>query len=245
MQAGRLQLDAPAGRYLPSLRHAGRQITVRELLTHRSGLPDYTSYVAWRKRAEASDTIGPRDVLRFALSHPLLFTPGTQWAYSNTNYIALGLIVEAVTHRAFATDLAERITGPLGLRSTMLPATRWVPGLRDDPGINPGLPWTAGGIVSDARDLARFLSALVSGRLLAPAELNAMEQAGPTPYGFGYGLGLMSIQLPCGTALGHTGGTLDYGTQAWSSAGGRRVVVMFTRGTLTGEATGHVSLLCS
>jgi D-alanyl-D-alanine carboxypeptidase len=227
---GRIKLDAPAGRYLPLLGEAGRQITIRELLQHRSGLPDYTAYASWMKMADASATIGPRDCLRFALSHPLLFPPGSQWSYSNTNYIALGLIVEAVTRHPFAAELAARITGPLGLRSTLLPTTRTVPGLADDPGINPGVPWTAGGIVSTAHDLARFLSALIAGRLLAPAELTEMEQAVPTPLGFGYGLGLMTAQLPCGPVLGHEGGTLDYGTQAWATADGRRVLILLTRG---------------
>ncbi len=236
VRARRIALDDPVGRHLRDIPPGYRQVTIRQMLQHRSGMPDYTdpAYADWLRRAQQSDSVGPRDVLRFALSHPPLFAPGVRWSYSNTNYVALGLVVEAVTHHRFDTELARRITGPLGLSTTRLPGTRTVPGLVDDPGINPAVPWTAGGIVSTARDLATFLSALLSSRLLARAELAEMRQTVPTPDGFAYGLGLMSMAFPCGTFWGHTGGTLDYVTRAWSSADGRRVVILFWRGTVTG-----------
>lgn len=232
----RLGLDDPLGRYLHDIPHAYRDVTVRQLLQHRSGMPDYAdpAYAAWLDQARQSDSVSPGDVLRFALSHPPLFAPGARWSYSNTNYIALGLLVEAVTHRPFADELAARITRPLRLVATGLPSTRTVPGLEDDPGINPGVPWTAGGIVSTARDVTRFLSALLAGRLLRKPELAEMRQTVPTPAGPGYGLGLETMAFPCGTFWGHTGGTLDYVTRAWATSDGRRVVVLFWRGILTG-----------
>jgi D-alanyl-D-alanine carboxypeptidase len=235
--AGRIALDDPVERYLPDLPPAYHAVTVRQMLQHRSGMPDYAdrAYAGWLRQAQQSDSVGPRQVLAFALSHPPLFVPGSQWHYSNTNYIALGLIVEAVTHHPFGAELAGAITGPLRLFATRMPTTRTVAGLVDDPGINPGVPWTAGAIVSTARDLAEFLAALLSGRVLRAAELAEMRQTVPTPEGFAYGLGLMSMLFPCGTFWGHTGGTLDYLTRAWSSADARRVVVLNWRGgALTG-----------
>lgn len=229
VRQGRIGLDVPARRYLGPIAGLDRRVTIRELLQHRSGLPDYTTYADWLRTADASTSIGPRDVVHFALSHPPLFEPGAQWRYANTNYIVLGLVVEAVTRHRFADELAVRIAGPLHLTATRLPTTRTVPGL-SDPGINPGVPWTAGGIVSTAHDLAAFLSALLSGRLLDRAGLAEMRQAVPTPLGVRYGLGLMASSLSCGTFWGHTGGTLDYQTQAWASPDGRRVLVISTRG---------------
>lgn len=233
----RLGLDDPVGRYLHDIPPVYREVTVRQLLQHRSGMPNYTApaYADWLRQAQQSDTVGPRDVLRFALSHPPLFAPGAQWSYANTNYIALGLLVEAITRHPFARELAQRITGRLGLVSTGLARTRTVPGSVDDPGINPGVPWTAGGIISTAGELTRFLSALLSGRLLRPSELALMRQTVSTPDGLGYGLGLESTLFPCGTFWGHIGSTLDYVTRAWSSPDGRRVVVLFWRGALTGS----------
>jgi D-alanyl-D-alanine carboxypeptidase len=93
----RIGLDDPVGRYLPGVIPAGGKITIRELLQHRSGLDNYTEYPSWMNQAERSASIRPIDALRFAASLPLLFAPGSQWSYSNTNYIALGLVIEKVT----------------------------------------------------------------------------------------------------------------------------------------------------
>ena len=98
----RLALGAPLARYLPWTGSKGRRITIRDLLNHRSGLTNYTGYTEWLERADRSSTIRPRGILEFALDHDLLFPPRSMWAYSNSNYIALGLVIEAVTGRSFA-----------------------------------------------------------------------------------------------------------------------------------------------
>ena len=90
----RIGLDDPVGRYLPGVIPAGGMITIRELLQHRSGLANFTDYLTWMDQASHPASIRPIDVLRFAASKPLLFEPGSHWAYSNTNYIALGLVIE-------------------------------------------------------------------------------------------------------------------------------------------------------
>ena len=173
----RIGLDDPVGRYLPGVIPAGGTITIRELLQHRSGLANFTDYSSWMDQAEPSPSIRPIDVLRFAASKPLLFEPGSQWAYSNTNYIALGLVIEKVTGHPFGHELQQRILKPLALSRTELATTRRLPDL-DDPGTNPNLPWAAGGIVSDTQDLARFFSALLSGHLVSRASLANMKETG-------------------------------------------------------------------
>ena len=90
-------------------------MTIRQLLQHRSGLVDYADYPSWLERALRSSSTRPIDILRFAGSKPLVFAPGSHGRYSNTNYIALGLVIEKVTGRSYAQELEQRILEPLGL----------------------------------------------------------------------------------------------------------------------------------
>ena len=226
---GRLALGAPLVRYLPWTGSKGRRITVRDLLNHRSGLTNYTGYGEWLAKADRSTTIRPRAIMRFALGHDLLFPPRSSWSYSNTNYVALGLVIEAVTRRSFAHELERRIIGPLGLGATELATTRKVRGLAD-PGTNPWLPWAAGGIVSSPLDVARFYGALLGGRLLARPLLAEMKRTVSAGYLGRYGLGIVPNSLSCGIAWGHDGGILDYATRVLASSDGTRVLVQFTRG---------------
>ena len=228
VREGRVALGAPVARYLPWTGSKGRRIRIRDLLNHRSGLVSYTDFGGWMAEAEASKTIRPRAVLRFALGQDLLFRPRSRWSYSNSNYAALGLVVEAVTQRSFADELERRIIRPLGLGGTELAATRKVRGLAD-PGTNPWLPWAAGGIVSSPRDVARFYSALLGGRLLPQRLLDEMKRT-VAAGGLGrYGLGIFPTPLRCGIAWGHDGGILDYATRVLASSDGTRVLVQFAR----------------
>ena len=237
----RIGLDDPVGRYLPGVIPAGGKITIRQLLQHQSGLANYTDYPSWMDRAERSPSIRPIDALRFAASQPLLFAPGSQWAYSNTNYIALGLVIEKVTGHPFGQELQQRILQPLALTRTELAATPRLPDLQDQ-GTNPNLPWAAGGIVSDAQDLARFFSALLSGHLVSRASLAEMMQTAPGPSQDG--LGIFAVGLSCGVFWGHTGGILDYGTLVDASGDGARVAVISVRGRVREPPPDESPLLC-
>jgi D-alanyl-D-alanine carboxypeptidase len=244
---GKLRLDDPIERYLPGVVPDGQHITIRELLGHHSGLANYTDYTDWLARADRSTSTRPIDVLRFAAAQPPVAPPNTGFQYSNTDYIALGLIIERVTGQPFAQELEQRILRPLGLRSTQLATTRIPAGL-DDQGANPNLPWAAGGIVSNAPDLVRFFSALISGRIVSRGSLAQMQQTvsigeGPSGDKMGAGLGIFSTRLPCGTAWGHTGGILDYATLVAASQDGNRVAVISQRNVSTPPDLS--ALLCS
>ena len=236
----RISLDDPVGRYLPGVIPAGGKITIRELLQHRSGLDNYTEYPLWMDQAERSTSIRPIDALRFAASLPLLFAPGSQWAYSNTNYIALGLVIEKVTGHPFGQELQQRILTPLALTHTELATTRRLPDLHDE-GTNPNLPWAAGGIVSDAQDLARFFAALLSGHLVSRASLAKMMQTTPSPTQDG--LGIFATDHPCGRFWGHTGGILDYQTIVDASGNGARIAVISVHGPIA-HSPDDSALLC-
>ena len=192
VQEGTLRLDSTLEDHVPGVIPRGEEITIRHLLQHRSGLANVTEYPQWLKEAERSPSTSPINSLRFAASKPLVFKPGTQARYSNTNYIALGLVIEKVTGRSYAEELEQRVLDPLGLSRTELPTTRRLADL-DDGGYNPNLPWAAGAIVSNAHDLSRFYSALLSGRLLSGASLATMKKTVA-----GIGLGIFPTELPCG-----------------------------------------------
>ncbi len=242
---GRLRLSDTLERHLPGVVPAGSNITIRQLLQHRSGLASYTDDATWLEQANSSTSIRPIDILRHAGSLPMTFRPGTEWGYSNTNYIALGLVIEKLTGTTYREQLEERLLEPLDLERTELPTTSRVQDL-NDPGQNPVVPWAAGALVSDARDLGRFYSALLSGRVLSDDSLSEMQQTIVPEAGYGeVGLGIFSIDLKCGRFWGHSGGILDYATLVQASEDGKRVAVVSVRSdAFTGQPPDEEALLC-
>jgi D-alanyl-D-alanine carboxypeptidase len=240
----RLQLNDTLEQYFPHLPRRVRQITIRQLLNHRSGLANYTDDTDWLVRASKSPSTRPIDVLRYGASQPPVFEPGTQWGYSNTNYIALGLLIERITGESYARQLNERLLKPLHLETTELPTTRHLPDL-DDPGENPNVAWADGALVSSTHDLARFFSVLLSGRILPRESLVLMKQTVDTDrYGVADGLGLFTDELECGRFWGHNGGILDYSTVVRASADGSRVAVLSVRGRWPRSPPDYQPLLC-
>jgi D-alanyl-D-alanine carboxypeptidase len=116
---GRLRQDDHLERWLPGLVPGGEQITARQLLNHTSGLYNYTDDLP-----EPPRRFQPRELVAIATGHKPLFAPGTQFSYSNTNYILAGLLVERVTGQRLADQLHQRILQPLGLGDTELPTTQ-------------------------------------------------------------------------------------------------------------------------
>jgi D-alanyl-D-alanine carboxypeptidase len=244
---GKVRLAGTLDDYLPGVVPRGDRITIRQLLAHRSGLPNYSDFTTWFEPARRSPTIRPIDILRFAASQRPSFAPGSQWRYSNTNYVALGLVIEKVTGHSYGQELEQRIFEPLGLEQTELPEADVVPDLEDE-GENPNVSWAAGAIVSDAHDLARFYSALLSGRLVSDESLAEMEQRTIVVGGgtvTAVGRGLWSIDLSCGRFWGHEGGILGYGTLVEASEDGKRVAVVSVHGGEGGDQPPDLeALLC-
>ncbi|MFI6349305.1 serine hydrolase domain-containing protein [Streptomyces sp. NPDC050560] len=247
---GRVALDAPVERYLPGVVRGhgndGRTITVRDLLQHTSRLPDYLTYLT--PQDILADRYAHHDLaglLAIALAHePVEVDTPSGFTYSNTNYAVLSLLVEKVTGRSYGTEIGRRVLKPLGLGATSVPGdTATLPGphprgyVRTAPGagpsdateLNPTVAAGSGDMVSDGRDMARFLDALLGGRLLRPAQLAEMKDGMDTgdPGGGAYGLGLEHWPLPCGGGFwGHEGGILGFQTMSGATEDGRRVTVM-------------------
>ncbi|MGW7230282.1 serine hydrolase domain-containing protein [Streptomyces cyaneofuscatus] len=240
----RLKLDAPVNTYLEGLLPDDR-ITVRHLLSHRSGLADYTDAMFNETvpgfEAVRNRVFSYRELLGLSLAEPRTTEPGGAYAYSNTNFVVVGMLIEKLTGRPVADAYQRRIIKPLGLRQTAYvhPDTR-IKGTHVRGYLHPdeaGAPlvdsteqtvsWaqSAGAVISSPADLNTFTSALMRGRLLSPATLEAMTTVTPTD-GTNtrfYGLGLRRYDLSCGTRVyGHTGTVQGYYTYAFSTRDGRR-----------------------
>ncbi|MEV6783126.1 serine hydrolase domain-containing protein [Streptomyces sp. NPDC051098] len=243
---GRLSLDDTVERWLPGVVHGnghdGSRITLRQLLNHTSGTASYTRDETFVEQVlrdgffeHRYDTWAPRQLVDIALRHPPDFAPGTDWKYSNTNYVLAGMIVEKVTGRSYAEEIERRILRPLRLHATSVPGTdprpprpgsRAYSRLSDDPAasvhdvsaVNPSMAGAAGEMISDSADLQRFYRTLLKGGLLPPRQLKEMTTTvamDPRRPGRRYGLGLMRLELSCGTAVwGHRGDVLGSSSQA-------------------------------
>ncbi len=145
---GKLRLSDSVQRWLPGLVPQGQRITVRELLDHTSGLFDYEADKGYFKArvARPGRVWSPRQLVAIAVAHSPLFRPGAGWSYSSTNYVILGLVVEAVTGRSLDSRLRGRIFGPLALHSTSYPRKTALRGrvAHGYLGRLPGLPIPAG-----------------------------------------------------------------------------------------------------
>jgi D-alanyl-D-alanine carboxypeptidase len=209
------------------------RITVRMLLDHTSGIPDYAS----TKEFEGKVLADPRrhwkvdEFLDLAASMTPRFAPGKGWGYSNTDYNLLGLVIEQATGKPWRAVIRERIIDQLGLKHTSLPEPghnsigsdaahgyELVNGkLRDVTDVDPSMADAAGGdaLVTTTADLAHFLNALLAGQLFEHAktlkEMLTFVDAKGAPGLVGYGLGLQRYQLPGGVeVIGHAGGTAGY-----------------------------------
>lgn len=212
---GRLSLEDTVDRWLPGTvagnGNDGRLITVRQLLQHTSGLHEYVSEMpnVFKEKdflRTRFDTVTAAEAVRLAMSKAPDFAPGTSWAYSNTNYMLAGMLIERVTGRTWQEEVTARVIRPLGLRHTFTPSTSpFIPGPHakgydrftekgmeagpDDPFgppvdvtlMNPSWGGSAGAMISTTEDGGTFLRALLGGKVLRPAQLAEMKRTVPTP----------------------------------------------------------------
>lgn len=116
IQSGRLSLDASVRTTLPELPASWQPVTIRHLLNHTSGIPEYmASTNSFRKLVRVDRA--PADVLALVQDQSLQFVPGSKYGYSNTNYVALGLVIEKLTGKTYAQDLETRFLQPLGMKN--------------------------------------------------------------------------------------------------------------------------------
>jgi len=214
---GKLQLDDDVTKYVPEAPTQGRHVTVRQLLSHTSGIYSFTSLpnAADNERLELTHD----QVLGLIKDRPLDFEPGTRWRYDNSAFYLAGMVVERVTKQEYGAYVREHVFKPLGMSSASLCDARIVvPHLASGYEVDGGalvnaafmtwkLPFAAGAVCATASDLLKWEAALDTGRVLTPSSLALMRT--PTTLADGmkidYGLGTRLGSLDGHRVLGHTG----------------------------------------
>ncbi|MGW1505209.1 serine hydrolase domain-containing protein [Streptomyces mirabilis] len=241
---GKLDLDASVNTYLPGLLPDDR-ITVRQVMSHRSGLYDYTNDMFALTvpgfESVRNKVFSYQDLVTLSLKHGVTNAPGAAYSYSNTNFVVAGMLIEKLTGHSVATEYQDRIFTPLNLTDTFYvhPDTA-IPGTHANGYLTPDeaggalvdsteqtVSWaqSAGAIISSTQDLDTFFSALMSGQLMSAAQLAQMQQWTTVNSTQGYGLGLRRRDLSCGISVyGHTGTVQGYYTYAFASKDGKRSV---------------------
>jgi D-alanyl-D-alanine carboxypeptidase len=243
---GLLGLDDTIGQRRPDLPAAWADVTLRQLLNHTSGVPDFSASPGFAPAVVASLATAPppRALLGFVEDQPLAFAPGSEYEYSNSDNVVVALMIEAVTGRPFASVLQQQVLDPLGLDDTSLPEGVEMPrpylhGYELEPPdpledvselLAAGWAWASGGIVSTPADMNDFVRGYVGSALFGvavQAEQRSLfiPAAGSEPPGPGWNsasLGLFRYQTPCGTVYGHSGNTFGYTQLIVASADGKR-----------------------
>lgn len=257
-----LGLDDTIGFRRPDLPRAWHPVTLRQLLNHTGGVPDFASSPAAQKaiRESLDKAPPPRRLLDFVADQPLSFPAGSRYEYSNSDNIIVGLMVEAVTRGSYERALDRQVVRPLGLRNTSLPAGPEMPrpflhGYDFDPDGGPptdvsllvagGWAWASGGIVSSPADLNRFIRGYVGGELfdrrIAAEQARFIEGSSepPGPGRNSAGLALFRYDTRCGTVYGHTGNTAGYTQFMAASRDGRRSVTVSINAQRTQKSQGQ------
>jgi CubicO group peptidase (beta-lactamase class C family) len=216
MQAGKLSLDASVRTYLPEFPEAWQAVTVKNLLTHSSGISEYLASTT-SFRTLVRDDRAPDDILSLVRNRPLKFPPGGKFDYSNTNFVALGLIIEKLSGKTYADYISENIFRPLRMThsgyfddSQVLPFL--VPGYLHEKStlqnmfyIAPSMVYAAGNTYSTIDDMLTFDHALHDSNALGLSQQTKEQMF--HDYGFGYGLGAFVGKIDGEVTVGH-GGTL-------------------------------------
>jgi D-alanyl-D-alanine carboxypeptidase len=248
---GTLSLNDTIGEYLPGLpREDWRAVTLRQLLNHTSGLPNFTEDPDYLAALQASpeDAPRPRKLLSYVEDEPLNFEPGTEYEYSNSDNVTVGLMVEAATGETYEDQLRKQVYGPLGLGKTALPTgpnltKPYIHGYDNDPSQQPpedlsevlasGWSWASGGMVSTPSDLNDFARGYVGSELFdlgtRERQRRVVEGGNSDPPGPGKnsaGLGIFRYETRCGTVWGHTGNYPGYTQFLAASPNGKRSVTV-------------------
>jgi D-alanyl-D-alanine carboxypeptidase len=238
---GKLDLDDPLAKYLPAFPQANA-ITVRMLLQHRSGIGDPTRVFfsdntggagrqmlmsAWLILALGQQWT-PEQLTALIANAAFDAAPGEKGAYSNSNYVLLGRVIQVVTGHKVSQEIRARILDPLGMAHTVFAGEEPLPetdmrcyALREGRYIdcrsleNASFAWTAGAMVSTAPDLLRFAQALFGGKLVPQPWLSQMLTFMPVAEVGAYGMGATQHGSGADEAWGHTGRTVAFSTSLW------------------------------
>ncbi len=241
VEQGKLDLERPITTYLPDYRaDTGARITTHHLLTHTSGIPNYTADPGFGEHSR--DPYEPYEFARLFCSGDLEFEPGSDWNYSNSGYFLLGVIIEKVAGVSYEKQLQQRILAPLGMNDTgydhhptilerrVSGYSRVVDELRNAEYLDMGLPYAAGSIYSSVEDLFLWDQALYTEKLLPEAALERMFT--PVKNDYGYGWAIREVTIGDGDrklkTVGHGGGINGFNTLITRLVEDRSLIVLFS-----------------
>ena len=247
VEEGKLGLDDTIGQRLSSLPASWAPVTVRQMLSHTSGLPDYTQSKGFAKQAETKPRgyVSPTGIIDWVRADDLVFRPGTRYEYSNTDNIVVGLIAERVTGQSYGDLLSTLVFTPAKLTRTTFPTRRislptpYIHGYAVTPGqapqdlttfLSPSGAWASGAIVSSPADLGAFIRAYLGRTFFGAAQQREQLQfvrgasSPPGPGTNSAGLAIFRYSTRCGTVYGHTGNFPGYVQWAAATADGTRSV---------------------
>jgi CubicO group peptidase (beta-lactamase class C family) len=212
-EQGKLDADDLVSKYLPAYSWP-ETLSLRMLLTHTSGLANYTGFT--QNAQWSANGVSEPTVLKAICEAPLLFQPGTQWSYSNSNYFVLGVIIEKLSGQSYELILKQTIFNPLSLTSTyyvLPPASQAAVGYTYSASgpipaqiVDRSAPFAAGALSSNVYDLIAWDNALIHGKVVSADSFKEMTEGNPNipgagAYGFGLGLGTFNGRA----TIGHNG----------------------------------------
>lgn len=243
---GKVELDGPVNKYVPQVKDS--RITVRQVLQHTSGLPDYTLAIGVAKIGDVRNVhFEPHDLLDAGLKQQPSFQPGEKYEYSNTNYVVAGLLIQKASGRPVG-EAIQAVIGKAGLDDTYWPSqgeqrirgrharAYALSDLRDPKSevvdateLDPSVAWASGAMVSTPADVAKFYKTLLKGGLLPAKQLDEMRRTVAVDEKSAYGLGLESTKLSCGgVSWGHGGAIHGWVSLGAATDNGRSAAVTLT-----------------
>src|SRR5437016_1166644 len=244
-ERGKLKTDDLVAKYLTDAPAAWGKITIGNLLTHTSGIPNFTSFPDY-STSEATPTTPEQLVARFR-DKPLNFQPGEQWEYSNSGYVLLGYLLEKITGQRYQDFVRDNLFAPLGMTESGYDS-RAVTILHRAAGYSPGangpvnagyidmsIPFSAGALYSTTADLWRWEQGLFGGKVLTTASLKKMT----TPFKNDYAYGLAVRTAHGYTVVEHGGGIEGFNTQLAYDPDRKLAVIVL--GNLNGGAPGEIA----
>jgi D-alanyl-D-alanine carboxypeptidase len=234
IEEGKLSLTTTLSTYYPQVPNASK-ITVGEMLSHRSGLHNFTNdslYLTYNTKPQTE-----ADMLSIIQKEPSDFEPDSKASYSNTNFVLLGYIIEKLTKVTYAEALKKRITTKIGLADTYYGGKasiamneaysytfdgKW----EQQPETDMSVPGGAGAIVSTPADLCKLISALFAGKLISEASLEQMKTIKE-----GYGMAMFPIPFYDKKTYGHSGGIDGFTSMLLYSPDDKMAVAYTTNGT--------------
>ena len=229
IEEGRVSLADPIAKHVPDLPAAWQGVTIRHILTHTSGLPNWRDYSSKLRDMESDYT--KAEVLNLVTGLPLVFPSGERWEYVETGFFLLGMMIEKISGKTYEQFLRERIFQPLGMSDTRLDSrAEIIPnradgyswrdgGFRNAVWYSPTLTFSTAGLVSTVLDLAKWDAALYTERLLKRSTLEQMWTSPElnngqlvTETGLGFGLSPFTKNQRVHRRVGHVGGAEGFAT---------------------------------